>query len=71
MKFKHQLITACLVGFLLGGGVSLAKADESTDWLPSVVCKDNKVHVVFTKQNFYMRVNNIFCTYIEDLAHAK
>jgi hypothetical protein len=67
MKFKNQLITACVTGLLIGGTISTVKADETQDWLPSVICKDNRVYVVFTKQSFYIKVNNIFCTYNEDL----
>lgn len=67
MKFKTQAISTCIIGLILGGCISIARADESTDWLPSVICKENKVFVVFTKQNFYMKVNNIFCTYSDEL----
>lgn len=66
MKFKTQAISTYIIGLLLGGFISIAKADD-TAWLPSVICKENRVFVVFTKQNFYMKVNNIFCTYNEDL----
>lgn len=66
MKFKTQAILTCVIGLAIGGSISIAKADD-TDWLPSVICRENKVLVVFTKQNFYMKVNNIFCTYTDEL----
>ena len=66
MKFKTQAISTCIIGLLLGGFISIAKADD-TAWLPSMICKENRVFVVFTKQNFYMKVNNIFCTYTNEL----
>lgn len=67
MKFKAQLFYSCLLGLFLGASISAAKADSIEDVLPSVICKDNRIYVVFTQQKFYMKVNNIFCSYHEDL----
>lgn len=67
MKFKTQAISTCVIGLLLGGSISIARADDTTDWLPDVVCKQNTVYVVFKQHKLTMKVNGIFCTYNEDL----
>lgn len=37
MKFKTQAISTCIIGLILGGSISIAKADDDTSWLPSLI----------------------------------
>jgi hypothetical protein len=70
MKFKHQLITACIVGFLLGGGASIARADDKPTWmqeLPRVMCLKNQLWLVWVQSKYAVQVTGIFCTLTEDL----
>ena len=70
MKFKHQLITTCLVGFLLGGMSSFAKAEQPS-WmieLPKIMCLKNVVWLVWVKSEYAVQVEGIFCSLKGDLA---
>lgn len=70
MKFKHQLITACLVGLLLGGGTSLARAASQPTWmieLPKILCLKNQLWLVWVKSEYAVQVEGIFCSLKGDL----
>lgn len=70
MKFKNQLITTCLVGFLLGGMSSFAKAEDKPSWmleLPKVMCLKNQLWLVWVKSEYAVQVTGVFCSLKEDL----
>ena len=70
MKFKYQLITTCLVGFLLGGMSSFAKAEDKPSWmqeLPKIMCLKNQLWLVWVKSEYAVQVTGIFCSLKEDL----
>ena len=69
MKFKRQILITVLSVFLLGGAVSIAKAEQPS-WMleiPRVVCLKNKLWIVWIASKYSVQVKGIFCSMDEDL----
>ena len=68
MKFKHQIIATCLVGFLLGGASSFTRAEGLTQaHLPEVLCVQHKVILLWESLGIALQVQGIFCSSEEDI----
>ena len=68
MKFKHQILVSCLVGFLLGGASSFTRAEGLTQaHLPEVLCLQHKVVLLWETLGVALQVQGIFCSSDEDI----